>query len=92
MQAVISSGTCDQSRSTTPSSLLSDLPPRSVSPVIEPAANGGVNVDTPVTRRGNLVPKSLLNITYLSFCGKWPVRATPPSSSQTSAAFSFLLP
>lgn len=57
--------------------------------VIEPAANGGVNMDTPVTRIGSTVPKSLLTVGHPDFRDSGAVVVGAGSSTTPRTRLSF---
>ncbi|KAK4454266.1 peptidase S8/S53 domain-containing protein, partial [Podospora aff. communis PSN243] len=57
--------------------------------VVEPAANGGVNMDTPVTRPGSTVPKSLLTVGHPHFRDSGAIVVAAGSSSTPRTRLSF---
>lgn len=57
--------------------------------VIEPAANGGVNMDTPITRPGDPAPKSLLNKTHPDFRDSGAIIVGAGSSTTPRTRLSF---
>jgi serine protease len=57
--------------------------------VVEPAANGGVNMDTPVTRPGSAVPKSLLTVGHPDFRDSGAIIVGAGSSSTPRTRLSF---
>ncbi|KAK0643691.1 peptidase S8/S53 domain-containing protein, partial [Cercophora newfieldiana] len=57
--------------------------------VVEPAANGGVNMDTPVTRPGSTVPKSLLTVGHPDFRDSGAIMVGAGSSATPRTRLSF---